>query len=113
LDSPITIRDAVRTIYQTSGSRGFFRGLAPSILRAFPANACSYFVYEGVLRVLGAEKVNNLFFVIILILIHTHSWIDTGLENGCPTYIDAMYRCEIIDLLPHFHFIYLGFLIEV
>lgn len=36
---------------------GFFRGLGPSYLRAFPVNASAFFVYEGLMRVMGAEKV--------------------------------------------------------
>ena len=44
-------------IYTRGGLAGFFRGLGPCLLRAFPTNACAFFVYEGMMRVLGAEKV--------------------------------------------------------
>ncbi|OCH96048.1 mitochondrial carrier [Obba rivulosa] len=45
-----------RSIYSMHGVRGFFRGLAPCILRAFPVNASALFVYEGLMRLLDAEK---------------------------------------------------------
>ncbi|KAJ8083917.1 hypothetical protein PM082_002684 [Marasmius tenuissimus] len=45
-----------RGIWIRDGAQGFFRGLGPCVLRAFPVNACAMFVYEGLLRVLGAEK---------------------------------------------------------
>lgn len=46
-----------RSIHSVHGLPGFFRGLGPSFLRAFPVNASAMFVYEGLLRILGAEKV--------------------------------------------------------
>uniref|UniRef100_A0A0W0G042 Mitochondrial carrier n=1 Tax=Moniliophthora roreri TaxID=221103 RepID=A0A0W0G042_MONRR len=49
----------VRTTYLREGVSGFYRGLGPCILRAFPVNACAYFVYEGILRGLGAEKTRH------------------------------------------------------
>lgn len=39
------------------GAAGFFRGLGPCFLRAFPVNASALFVYEGTMRILGAEQV--------------------------------------------------------
>ncbi|KAJ7293502.1 mitochondrial carrier [Mycena rebaudengoi] len=45
-----------RKIAQHEGLRGFFRGLGPSLIRAIPSNAFAFFVYEGILRFLGAEK---------------------------------------------------------
>ena len=58
LDGPRKSLLAVaRGVYQVDGARGFFRGLGPTFLRAFPANASAFFVYEGTLRLLGAEKV--------------------------------------------------------
>lgn len=52
----------VHGIYTQSGFRGFFRGLGPTFLRAFPVNASAFFVFEAILRVLGAEKVRHLLF---------------------------------------------------
>jgi solute carrier family 25 carnitine/acylcarnitine transporter 20/29 len=49
-----------KRIYTGEGVQGFFRGLTPTLLRAFPVNACAFFVYEGTMRVLGAEKVSYL-----------------------------------------------------
>lgn len=48
----------IRRIYTRDGLSGFFRGLGPCFLRAFPVNASAIFVYEGMMRVLGAEKVH-------------------------------------------------------
>lgn len=48
-----------RQIYTCSGIRGYFRGLGPCILRAFPTNACAFFVYEGTMRLLNAEKTRH------------------------------------------------------
>ncbi|KAJ6604574.1 mitochondrial carrier domain-containing protein [Mycena vulgaris] len=45
-----------RKIHASEGIRGFYRGLAPCFIRAFPSNACAFFVYEGILRALGAEQ---------------------------------------------------------
>lgn len=47
----------LHSIHRTAGLRGFFAGLSPCILRAFPANACAFYVYEGLMRTFGAEKV--------------------------------------------------------
>jgi len=46
-----------KQIYTVHGLGGFFRGLTPTLLRAFPVNASAIFVYEWMMRVLGAEKV--------------------------------------------------------
>ncbi|KIM75410.1 hypothetical protein PILCRDRAFT_827332 [Piloderma croceum F 1598] len=48
-----------RDIYTQNGFRGFFRGLGPTFLRAFPVNASAFFVFEAILRVLGAEKTRH------------------------------------------------------
>ena len=76
MDSSTSVRDAVRTIRGYFGWRGFFRGLTPSILRAFPSNACAYFVYEGVLKGLGAEKVSNLFLTLMLMYSCINTLVD-------------------------------------
>ncbi|KAI0695138.1 mitochondrial carrier [Cytidiella melzeri] len=49
----------LRHIYVTSGTRGFFAGLSPTILRAFPTNACAFYVYEGLMRTFQAEKLHH------------------------------------------------------
>ncbi|KAJ7492696.1 mitochondrial carrier domain-containing protein, partial [Mycena latifolia] len=46
-----------RRIHANEGLKGFYRGLGPCFIRAFPSNACAFFVYEGILRLLGAEQV--------------------------------------------------------
>jgi len=58
LDLPrTTIREVAMLVYRTHGIRGFYAGFAPCVLRAFPVNASAYFVYEGLMTGLGAEKV--------------------------------------------------------
>lgn len=52
--SPVSV---ARDIYRIQGFRGYFAGLAPCLLRSFPVNASALFVYEGILRLLDAEKV--------------------------------------------------------
>jgi solute carrier family 25 carnitine/acylcarnitine transporter 20/29 len=54
---PRSFLSIARQIHTLEGPAGFFRGLSPTLLRAFPANACALFVYEGTLRALGAEEV--------------------------------------------------------
>ena len=49
--------NVARRIYSRERITGFYRGLGPCLLRAFPSNACAFFVYEGMMRSLGAEKV--------------------------------------------------------
>lgn len=46
-----------KQIYLQDGIKGFYRGLGPCFLRAFPVNASALFVYEGTMRLLGAENV--------------------------------------------------------
>ena len=55
-----TFIGTARQIFAQGGYRGFFRGLGPTLLRAFPVNASALWVYEGLMRVLGAEKVKCL-----------------------------------------------------
>jgi len=40
------IVDCARQLYAQGGSKAFFRGYAPCLLRAFPANAACFFGYE-------------------------------------------------------------------
>ncbi|CAL1695584.1 unnamed protein product [Somion occarium] len=54
-----TFRGTVTQIYRTLGVRGFFAGLTPCLLRAFPSNACAFYVYEGLMRGFGAEKTRH------------------------------------------------------
>jgi solute carrier family 25 carnitine/acylcarnitine transporter 20/29 len=48
-----------RQIHAEHGLAGYFRGLMPTLLRAFPVNASAIFVYEGMLRGMGAEKTRH------------------------------------------------------
>src|SRR5258708_26450691 len=57
LQAPVSVSEAARTIYRETGFRGFYRGFGICMLRAFPTNASAFFVYEGLMRLLGAEKV--------------------------------------------------------
>lgn len=58
-----------RRIYTRDGLRGFFRGLGPCFLRTFPVNASAIFVYEGIMKTLGAEKVQYYCDIDIVILL--------------------------------------------
>ena len=51
--------ETARRIFVEGGYRGYFRGLGPTLLRAFPVNASALWVYEGLMRMLGAEKVGE------------------------------------------------------
>ncbi|EKM61131.1 uncharacterized protein PHACADRAFT_204284 [Phanerochaete carnosa HHB-10118-sp] len=54
-----TFKGTIRHIYSVAGLRGFFAGLAPCLLRAFPSNACAFYVYEGLMRAFEAEKTRH------------------------------------------------------
>lgn len=57
LEAPVSVSGAARTIYREAGLRGFYRGFGVCMLRAWPTNAAAMFIYEGLMRLLGAEKV--------------------------------------------------------
>ncbi|KAG4108593.1 mitochondrial carrier [Neocallimastix lanati (nom. inval.)] len=42
----MTAREATKEIYRLYGMKGFFRGFCPTVIRAFPANAVTFVVYE-------------------------------------------------------------------
>lgn len=54
---PITFRSTVSVIYMNEGLRGFFRGIAPVLIRAFPANAAFFLGVEKTTKYLN-EYVN-------------------------------------------------------
>jgi len=54
-----TFLGTLRHVYRTTGVRGFYAGLTPTILRAFPTNACAFYVYEGLMRAFRAEKTRH------------------------------------------------------
>ncbi|KAI0094800.1 mitochondrial carrier [Irpex rosettiformis] len=54
-----TFLGTYRRIRATYGLRGFFAGLSPTILRAFPVNASAFYVYEGLMRIFNAEKTRH------------------------------------------------------
>jgi solute carrier family 25 carnitine/acylcarnitine transporter 20/29 len=41
-----SIGQVVRTLYKRSGPKAFFNGIGPTLVRAFPANAATFFAYE-------------------------------------------------------------------
>jgi solute carrier family 25 carnitine/acylcarnitine transporter 20/29 len=41
-----SIGQVVKNIIKTSGTKGFFNGIGPTLVRAFPANAATFFAYE-------------------------------------------------------------------
>ena len=53
----ITFREVFRTIYATSGIKGFYGGWSSAVLRAFPANAGLFLGYEMAVKFLkGASS---------------------------------------------------------
>ena len=46
------MRGAARAIYAEAGIAGFFKGFAPCVLRAFPANAACFLALEVALKTL-------------------------------------------------------------
>ena len=49
--------EIAKIIICEDGPKGFVRGLTPVLLRAFPVNASALFVYEGLMKLMNAEKV--------------------------------------------------------
>ena len=48
-----TVAYHARQVHQESGLRGFYRGWLPTIVRSFPVNAATFYVYELTLQALG------------------------------------------------------------
>ena len=46
----LSLLDAIKKIYRTSGYSGFFKGFGPTMIRAFPANAATFVGYEIVMK---------------------------------------------------------------
>lgn len=51
-----SIRDCIVRSYKTDGAGVFFRGVGPTILRAFPVNAVTFYVYEVMMEFLDNWK---------------------------------------------------------
>lgn len=66
----------VRSIYSSGGLLAFSRGLGTSLLRAFPSNAMAFFVYEGILRNVGAEAVRIAPILFKIDVSDRYIWID-------------------------------------
>jgi solute carrier family 25 carnitine/acylcarnitine transporter 20/29 len=41
-----SIGQVAKTLYKISGPKAFINGLGPTLVRAFPANAATFFAYE-------------------------------------------------------------------
>ncbi|CAE8677166.1 unnamed protein product, partial [Polarella glacialis] len=52
----ISMVQASKEVFQRDGLRGFTRGGLAIVLRAFPVNAVTFMVYEGLKRSLDAES---------------------------------------------------------
>lgn len=46
LSGPYSTKDIIFKTYHSTGFTGFFRGLAPTLVRAVPVNAAVFYVYE-------------------------------------------------------------------
>jgi hypothetical protein len=53
--NPPRIRDVVSLVWRTFGVRGFYRGIAATLIRAFPANAALFVAYEWTKKILDAN----------------------------------------------------------
>lgn len=51
-----TWTELLRYTYSNHGLRGFYRGLPPGLLFAFPRGMVRFFTYEGIIEVLGASQ---------------------------------------------------------
>lgn len=47
------MKDVIKSVYRAQGIKGFFKGFAPTILRAAPANAATFYAFELTMRALG------------------------------------------------------------
>lgn len=52
--SPMTISQAARCIYTVHGWRGFWLGIGPTLARAVPANAATFYTFELIKSVLSS-----------------------------------------------------------
>ncbi|GAB5592025.1 hypothetical protein Unana1_06925 [Umbelopsis nana] len=50
-----SISHVVQTIMKTSGPKAFFNGIGPTLARAFPANAATFFAYECALSAMNQD----------------------------------------------------------
>ncbi|ORX75498.1 mitochondrial carrier [Anaeromyces robustus] len=53
----MSAKNAAKEIYKLYGMKGFFRGFCPTIIRAFPANAVTFVVYEFSMK--GLRKLDK------------------------------------------------------
>lgn len=55
LDNPKykNVRDVIKKTFKAEGIKGFFKGFTPTILRAAPANAATFYAFELAMRALG------------------------------------------------------------
>jgi solute carrier family 25 carnitine/acylcarnitine transporter 20/29 len=53
----LTITQGIKHIYRTRGLKGFYRGLTPTLVRAFPESAATFVAYEMILKLLNTVNV--------------------------------------------------------
>ncbi|PSC71946.1 metal ABC transporter permease [Micractinium conductrix] len=53
------VGDVIRKTLQREGIRGFYKGLAPNVLRVMPQSALTFLVYESVMRALAAQAAGS------------------------------------------------------
>lgn len=54
-----SIKDCIIRSYRAEGPSVFFRGLLPTIVRGFPVNAVTFYVYEVVMEMLSSSSSRN------------------------------------------------------
>ena len=55
-DTKLSVLEASKRIYKTSGLKGFFKGFTPTMIRAFPANAATFLGYEFIMTTFNKQQ---------------------------------------------------------
>lgn len=50
-----SIGQVAKTLYKISGPKAFFNGIGPTLVRAFPANAATFFAYEMAMEAMSGK----------------------------------------------------------
>jgi solute carrier family 25 carnitine/acylcarnitine transporter 20/29 len=48
-----SVSHVVQTIMKTTGPKAFINGIGPTLARAFPANAATFFAYETAMKAMA------------------------------------------------------------
>lgn len=93
------VAEAARLIWRTQGVRGFYAGFVPILLRAFPVNAAAYSVYEGIMRLLGAEAVCALRYAPLQSMSKPKKFADAPIDENTDILTLDSYEIFTLDVL--------------